>query len=128
MTRAIVFLTLIYFVLGCAYLSHSRRKPVFIDTAPSGYDIEVDGKRHTTPVTLYLKRKDNHTVVGFGADGKTTTRKILAERNSKWNLGHVFWLPVAWNVPGLISDTDKAPMPLHLMVPVVQAAFRPVAN
>ncbi len=104
--------------LGCGYLVQGSRQMVMIDSMPSGHPVDVGGATHVTPVTLQLKRNQDHIVTVRNRSGQTTTRTIYHERSLMWHIWDILWLPVIFNVIDIASGGDCELNPSQLTIPV----------
>ena len=64
---------------GCATILHGPNQTIHVETDPPGATVSVNGKRHTSPVDLVLKRSSKDLVVVIEKDGYAT-KKIALER------------------------------------------------
>ena len=63
LSRALLTLSLLIALNGCATIMHGTMQDIGVTTDPAGADLLVDGEQHyKSPATIALKRKHDHTV------------------------------------------------------------------
>ena len=71
--------------IGCATVAHGGRQNVSVGSDPPGAEVFVAGRRvGTTPLTLNLKRREQHLVLRLSKAGFTDATIVLARRTSGW--------------------------------------------
>jgi len=66
LSRALLTLSLLIALNGCATIMHGTTQDIGVSTDPAGANLLVDGEQHyTSPAMITMKRKHDHTVEIF---------------------------------------------------------------
>jgi hypothetical protein len=66
LSRALLTLSLLIALNGCATIMHGTTQDIGVTTDPAGADLLIDGEQHyTSPAMITMKRKHDHTVEIF---------------------------------------------------------------
>jgi len=91
---------------GCATIMDGSSQTVGISSTPSGALVTVDGRTiGNTPLTIDLKRKDNHTVK-IALDGYHPYEMTLIKKTNSWVWGNI----VFGGLIGLVVDAASGSM------------------
>lgn len=107
-------------MVGCASIIHGTHQTVAISSAPPGATIADNGQLvGTTPATLELKRKNEHTI-RITLDGYRPEEVHLTRQLSGWYIGNVLF----GGLIGLVVDGVNGAM-FNLTPSAVAATLTP---
>jgi len=120
-----ITITLLMISTGCATIitGAGKTESVRIASQPRGATVFIDGRNvGTTPMTTYLTRHDDHTVM-LTLDGYTAQTIQIKTGRNWWVLGNL--VPFCGGICGLIIDFADGSCrgrlsPSNIDVPLVQ--------
>ena len=76
---------------GCASIISGTTQSVFVNSSPSGANVEVDGLQATTPAKLELKRSQPSHNVRVTKEGYEPANVSIGRKFNPWVAGNLFW-------------------------------------
>ena len=76
---------------GCASITSGTTQSVFVNSSPSGANVEVDGLQATTPAKLELKRNQASHNVRVTKEGYEPANVSIGRKFNPWVAGNLLW-------------------------------------
>ena len=76
---------------GCASIISGTTQSVFVNSSPSGANVEVDGLQATTPTKLELKRSQASHNVRITKEGYEPANVSIGRKFNPWVAGNLLW-------------------------------------
>ena len=76
---------------GCASIISGTTQSVFVNSSPSGANVEVDGLQATTPAKLALKRIQASHNIRVTKQGYEPASVSIGRKFNPWVAGNLFW-------------------------------------
>jgi hypothetical protein len=128
MQQLALFALSILVIDGCGMVANGFHQPVLVDSVPTNTEVQIDGKRYTTPVILDLRRGQVHTVICVNGGGASVTRNVYPSTNGVVQLLDFVTLPLIANVVDTALGTDTDLRPDALVIPAPPLGAGPEFN
>ncbi len=76
---------------GCASIISGTTQSVFVNSSPSGANVEVDGLQAKTPAKLELKRNQASHNVRVTKEGYEPANVSIGRKFNPWVAGNLLW-------------------------------------